>query len=643
MTEEGRINQVDRRSFMQQSAVASSAAAISAMSAESTSAQQVAATAANFPACQSPIWAGRLTARILESDCGNVVNRWIRVFASCMLFGAASTAMSVEPADLILLGGKIVTMDDKGTVAEALAITRDRILAVGTDADISQLRGDKTRTIDLRGRLTVPGFIEGHGHFVGLGESKMMLDLRSAKTWKEITNQVEQASRSAPPGQWIMGRGWHQEKWVEPTLPNVDGYPVHTDVSAVSPHNPVLLTHASGHMCFANAKAMELAGVNVATRDPNGGQIVRDSMGNPTGVFRETAQALIKRAHVTSERTLSDEQRKLHTLEAIKLATQECLENGVTSFHDAGSSFETIDTFKKLAAANELKVRLWVMVRESNGRLAQRLPYYRLIGHANNFLTVRAIKRSIDGALGPHGAWLLAPYEDLDSSTGLNTTTLESIIKTAEIAVQHDFQLCVHAIGDRANRETLNIFADTFRAFPGDTRRWRVEHAQHLHPDDIPRFAKLGVIASMQGIHCTSDAVYVVQRLGQRRAAEGAYVWRDLLDSDAIVINGTDAPVEDLSPIDCFYATVTRRLPSGVTFFPEQRMTRAEALRSYTLAAAYGAFEEDLKGSLEAGKLADIVVLSKDIMTCPENEIRQATVVHTIVGGKVLFSTGSLR
>jgi hypothetical protein len=567
-----------------------------------------------------------------------MINRSIRVFALLVQFCAASAALSAEPADLVLLNGKIVTMDDKGTVAEALAINGDRIVAIGTNDGISQFLGDKTRTIDLRHRLTIPGFIEGHGHFVGLGESKMMLDLRLAKTWKDVTDQVARAVRSSLPGQWIIGRGWHQEKWVEPAIPNVDGYPVHSGLSAVSPYNPVLLTHASGHMCFANSKAMELAGVDVSTRDPSGGEIVRDSVGNPIGVFRETAQAIITRARAASERTTSGEQRQLHILKSIELATQECLKNGVTSFHDAGSSFETIDIFKQLAAAGDLQVRLWIMVRDSNDRLAHELPRYRMIGHGNNFLTVRAIKRSIDGALGPHGAWLLAPYEDLSGSAGLNTTAVESIIKTAEIAVQHDFQLCVHAIGDRANRETLNIFAETFRAFPSDdARRWRIEHAQHLHVDDIPRFAKLGVIASMQGIHCTSDAVYVVQRLGQRRAAEGAYVWRDLLDSGATVINGTDAPVEDLSPIECFYATVTRRLPSGVTFFPEQRMTRTEALRSYTLAAAYGAFEEDLKGSLEPGKLADIVVLSKDIMTCPENEILQATVIHTIVGGKVRF------
>jgi predicted amidohydrolase YtcJ len=251
---------------------------------------------------------------------------------------------------------------------------------------------------------------------------------------------------------------------------------------------------------------------------------------------------------------------------------------------------------------------------------------------------VRGVKRSIDGALGSHGAWLLEPYHDLPESKGLNTTTLESLRETAELALKHDYQLCVHAIGDRGNREVLDLFEEMFREHPSTpSRRWRIEHAQHLHLDDIPRFAKLGVIASMQGVHCTSDAPFVVPRLGADRARDGAYAWQSLLKSGAIVTNGTDAPVEDLSPIASFYASVARRLPDGSTFFPEQRMTRAQALRSYTLDGAYAAFEEDLKGSLTPGKLADVVILSKDILTVPEEEIPSAQVLTTIIGGKVLF------
>jgi predicted amidohydrolase YtcJ len=321
-----------------------------------------------------------------------------------------------------------------------------------------------------------------------------------------------------------------------------------------------------------------------------------------------------------------------------ELAIQECLSKGITSFQDAGSSFETIDVFRKMAEEENLGVRLWVMVREPNERLAKDLADYRMLDVGDRHLTVRGIKRSIDGALGPHGAWLLEPYSDLPASSGLNTSPVEDIAETARLAIENDFQLCVHAIGDRGNREALDIFETTFAAHPDKKHlRWRIEHAQHLHPDDIPRFAELGVIASMQGIHCTSDAPWAIVRLGDRRAREGAYVWQSLLQTGAVVTNGTDAPVEDVSPIASFHATVSRELRDGSVFYPGQRMSREEALRSYTLSAAYAAFEEDIKGSLTPGKLADITVLSRDIMTISEDEIPSTEVLYTIVGGKVMY------
>jgi predicted amidohydrolase YtcJ len=545
-----------------------------------------------------------------------------------------------DKADLVLLGGKIVTVDPQKPTAPALAARAGRIIAVGSDAEIAALIGDGTKVIRLNGQLAIPGFIEGHGHFTSLGQSKMMLDLRAAKSWDEIVRQVEAAAKTAKPGDWIIGRGWHQEKWDRKPEPNVDGYPLHGSLSLVSPKNPVLLEHASGHMCFANAEAMHLANVTADTNAPTGGEIPRGPDNNPIGVFRETAQGLIARAHAAAERNRSADDRRRDLLKAIDLATDECLRKGVTSFQDAGSPLETLAVFRKLADEGKLRLRLWVMARDDNARLEARLAGYRTIGAGDNHLTIRAIKRAIDGALGPHGAWLLEPYEDMPGSAGLNTSSIESIRETARIALATNCQLCVHAIGDRANRETLNIFEDAFRKDPGNKdRRWRVEHAQHLHPDDIPRFAKLGVIASMQGIHCTSDAVFVLRRLGSRRAEQGAYVWRSLLDSGATVTNGTDTPVEDVSPLDCFYATVTRKLASGTTFFPKQKLTREEALRSYTRECAYAAFEEDIKGTLSVGKLADITVLSRDILTCPEDDIYTTKVVHTIVGGRVLFTS----
>jgi predicted amidohydrolase YtcJ len=332
------------------------------------------------------------------------------------------------------------------------------------------------------------------------------------------------------------------------------------------------------------------------------------------------------------------EQVDVERQKIIELAAKECLSKGITSFHDAGSSFSTIDLFKEFVEQDRLDIRLYVMVREDNEALKERLSEYKIIGLGNNHLTVRSIKRLIDGALGPHGAWLLEPYADLPSSTGLNTTAVEVIQETASIAIENGFQLCVHAIGDRANRETLNIFEEAFEAHPEKTDlRWRIEHSQHLHPDDISRFGQLGVIASMQGIHCTSDAPYVLKRLGEKRAEQGAYVWQKLMKTGAIICNGTDAPVEDVDPIPCYYATVTRKTKDGSLFFPDQRMSREEALRSYTINGAYASFQEDILGSLTPGKLADITILSKDIMTVPEDEILDTEVLYTIVGGKTVY------
>jgi predicted amidohydrolase YtcJ len=543
-----------------------------------------------------------------------------------------------KKADLVLMNGKIVTVDDAKPEVQALAAGGDRILAVGSNDEMKPYITQKTEVIDLEGKLAIPGLIDAHGHFTSLGRSKMVLNFMEVKNWGKVVEMTKEAVKKAKPGEWILGRGWHQEKWDKTPEPNVDGLPYHHTLSKVSPDNPVLFSHASGHASFANAKAMELAGITKDTQDPPGGEIVKDSEGNPIGAFRETAQQLLRRAssHYLESRT--PEEIGAEQIRGIELAVQECLSNGVTSFHDAGSSFETIDLFKKFAEEGKLGIRLWVMIRDSNERLKERLPEYKIIGMGNNHLTVRAIKRSLDGALGPHGAWLLKPYEDLPSSAGLNTSTVESVKETARLAIENDFQLCVHAIGDRANQETLDIFEEAFKAHPSKKDlRWRDEHSQHLHPDDIPRFGQLGVIASMQGIHCTSDAPYVLKRLGKKRAEEGAYVWQKLMKSGAIICNGTDVPVEYIDPIACFYATVTRKLKDGTIFYPDQRMSREEALRSYTLNCAYAAFQEDILGSLSPGKLADITVLSKDIMTVPDDEILNAEVVYTIVGGKVLY------
>lgn len=541
-------------------------------------------------------------------------------------------------ADLVLRNGTIVTLDEGIGTVQSLVVRGDRIVAVGSDEEMRRYVGPLTRVINLQGKLAIPGFIEGHGHFTGIGSSKLNLNLMQVENWDEVIELVKEAVAEAEPGEWILGRGWHQEKWNQAPPNQVEGFPTHQALSAVSPDNPVCLTHASGHACFFNAKAMELAGVTSSTPDPDGGEILKDAGGRPIGVFRETAAGLVRRAHAREMSKRSPEQKQADLERLIRLADEECLSKGVTSFQDAGSTFETIDTYRRMVEKGEIGTRMWVMIRDSNERLADNLSDYKIIGAGNHHLTVRAIKRSIDGALGSRGAWLLEPYTDSPDSRGLNTASIKSVEKTARLAREHGFQLCVHAIGDRANREVLDIFEESFRGAPhGWDFRWRVEHAQHLHPADIPRFAQLGVIASMQGVHCTSDAPYVVGRLGYKRAKEGAYVWQSLMRSGAVVTNGTDAPVEDVSPIRGYYATVSRMAQDGNRFFPQQRMARLEALKSYTINCAYAAFEEDIKGSLKPGKLADIVVLSKNILTCPEEEIAQTQVLYTLVGGKVLY------
>ena len=544
-----------------------------------------------------------------------------------------------DPAELILTNGRLVTVDDSRPEAQALAASGGRIVAVGTNEEIERHRGPDTRVIDLQGNLAIPGLIEGHAHFLGVGRSLMIVDLKPARTWSEVVERVAAAAAQAAPGEWIQGRGWHQEKWDEAPRPDVEGYPVHDELSRATPDNPVVLGHASGHAVMVNARAMELAGIDATTPDPDGGQILHDAKGRPIGVLRETAGDLIGEVLGQAMATRSAEEIDAEFGRQVELASRECLSKGVTSFQDAGVSFASIRRLREAAADGRLGVRLWVMIGEGNGALKEAADQYPVIGESDHMITVRGVKRLLDGALGSHGAWLLEPYTDLTESEGLNTLAIDELEETAEIAVQHGLQLCVHAIGDRANREVLDIYEQTFERHPDRTGlRWRIEHAQHLHPEDIPRFAALDVIASMQAVHCTSDGPWVPQRLGDTRSEQGAYVWRSLIDSGAVVSNGTDAPVEDVDPIANFFAAVSRRMRNGEEFYPAQRMTREEALRSGTINAAYAAFEEDTKGSLTPGKLADVVVLSRDIMTVPFEEIPDTEVLYTIVGGKVVYT-----
>ncbi len=554
------------------------------------------------------------------------------------LFGAAGCGPHIEPADLVLTNGHVATVDAARPTAEGIAVRGGRVVAVGSVDDIKAYIGHKTEVIDLNGRFAMPAFDDAHAHFQGVGESKLELPLARARNWEAIVAMVADAAKRAKPGEWILGHGWHQEKWDHRPADAVEGFPTQRDLTRVAPDNPVLLTHASGHAIVVNAKAMELAGVTRRTPTPPGGEIMKDKAGNPIGVFAERASGLIGKALEESLARRTPEQAEADATRVVETADREFITKGIVSVTDAGVGFDTVELYKKLASQGRLNVRLYVMLNEPSARLTGNLAKYRMVDAFDSHLTVRSIKRLMDGALGSRTAWMLEPYADEPKVTGINTVTPEEMKATAELAIENDFQFNTHAIGDRANREVLNLYEETFKAHPDKKDlRWRIEHAQHINAADIPRFGALGVIPSMQGIHCTSDAPYVLARLGAARAEEGAYVWQKLMKTGAIIPNGTDAPVEEVDPLPGYYALVTRKQKNGEVFFGDQRMTRDEALRAYTLNGAYAAFQEQTRGSLAPGKLADIVVLSADITKVPEDQIQKAEVLYTIVGGKIAY------
>lgn len=560
--------------------------------------------------------------------------------ALCMLISSIAPArIAAQSASLILTNARVYTVDPERPNAEAVAVQGDKIIRVGSAAEVMQLKGAQTRVIDCRGSFVMPGLIEGHGHIHGMGASLIELNLMKAANWDEILKMVEQAAAQARPGDWIVGRGWHQEKWDRKPMPNHLGYPYHESLDRVSPRNPVLLTHASGHSAYVNAQALQQAGITAQTPSPSGGDIVRDPSGKLLGVLEETAQAMVSAAYGKWRSLKSESERKAEWQRSIRLAEEECLRHGITTFVDAGSSFSQVAWMRELAARDKLTMRHWVMIRSGIRGLKENASLFPVMNEGKGRLTVNAIKVSLDGALGSYGAWLLEPYTDRAGFMGQNTFSMPELKEIAEFAWDRNIQLCVHAIGDRANRETVDIFSGQIKRDPRKDHRWRIEHAQHVHPSDIPRFKEWNIIASMQGIHCTSDAPYVPKRLGDERAEKESYMWRSFLDAGVLVNNGTDVPVEDIDPFANLYSSVTRRTADGSAFYPEQRMTRAEALRSYTLDNAKAIFQEKEKGSISVGKYADLVIFSEDLLNCPEEKLKTARALMTILGGKVAYAS----
>ncbi len=547
--------------------------------------------------------------------------------AAVIALAACQTREPVTPADLILHAAVVYTVDAARPKAEAVAIRGDRLVLVGSNDEALALRGPATRVIDLRGATIVPGIEDAHGHFTGLGESLIDLNLRGTTSYGQIVEMVRQRAASARPGEWIRGRSWDQNDW-----PGGD-WPTHQKLSEVAPGNPVYLTRVDSHAALVNKAALDAAGVTRATKDPDGGRLIRDARGEPTGVLIDTAQRLVAaRIPPPSNEQLEDQ---------ILRADSEARRLGITMVHDAGTTPAVVEIYKRLIDQSRLKTRLYVMLRGPMEMLEPELKKGPIVNYGNHHLAVRAIKIGADGALGSRGAALIEPYSDEPTTSGLMTTPPDEIYRQTLAASRAGFQTCIHAIGDRGNRVTMDVFERVQSEVPGARDlRMRNEHAQILDAAEIPRFATLNVIASMQATHATSDMPWVPARIGDERTAEGAYVWKRLLDSGVTLANGSDFPVEEANPMLGIYAAVTRQDPKGEPangWMPAERLNREEALKSFTWSAAYAAHAENDLGSLEAGKLADLVVLDRDIMTVDPKAIPDAVVRFTVIGGEIVY------
>ena len=549
--------------------------------------------------------------------------------------GAFMAAAATAAPEQILVG-RIYTLDAEVPIAEAAAVQRGLFSAVGDRDSILATAGPDTQIIDLGQHVGYPGFIDAHLHVAAIGSALKRVDLTRAMSYDDIVAKMRSRAATSPRGELVLGRGWHQSKWeVEPdTL--VQGFPDHRKLSAAVPDHPALLEHANGHSVLINEKAMTVLGINKNSRSPEGGVIVKDKAGHPTGILHETAIQLV--APLT--------RYKLDTaLDYLELAQHHILSSGVTSAHDAGVTQVDLEAQRILAERGDLTLRLYSMVDGTDaGALQAWLPRGHLLASEQQRLTVRSIKIQADGALGSRTAWLHQPYSDASETSGVSTYAMDDLAALIKRTRAGSWQINVHAIGDRANSEVLKVFAD---ALEGDRdSRFRIEHAQHLTSTDPSVFAEHGIIASMQPIHLSSDRPWAIHRLGQVRIEEGAYMWRKFLDLGVTVASGTDAPVEPVNPIADFYAAVTRKQLSGQPpggYETGQKMGREEALHAMTMAGAIAAFEEAEKGSVAVGKYADLTVLSQDILTVPEGDLLNTRVACVIVGGDVVFRGNALQ
>jgi predicted amidohydrolase YtcJ len=551
------------------------------------------------------------------------------VLAAVLAVAAPFVGAQPAPADLIVTNARIYTADDARPRVEALAVRGGRIAFIGSAREADALRGPATRVVDAGGETVIPGMVDAHAHFAGLAETLRSVDLTGTRSQAEAVARVVARAKTLPPGTWIQGRGWDQNAWGDTR------FPTHDPLSAAVPGHPVYLTRVDGHAAWVNAAAMQRAGLTRAARDPDGGRILRDAAGAPTGVLIDRAQGLVTR--VIPEPTRAETRQGLTDAMAVMHRW------GLTGMHDAGASRALIELYDEMAGAGALPLRLYVMIGDDSAALAHYFAKGPVAGAHDGHLWVRAVKLYADGAMGSRGAALLEPYSDDPNNLGLLLSAPAHIRDVAARGLAAGFQVNTHAIGDRGNRVVLDAYEQALAARPTANHRFRVEHAQVLHSDDLPRFAQLGVIPSMQASHQTSDMYWVGKRLGPTRTL-GAYAWRSLLESGVVIPNGSDFPVEAVNPLISFHAAIARQdardWPAG-GWLPEQRMTREEALKSMTLWPAYAGFQEGELGSLSVGKRADFVILDRDIMRVPAELVLGTRVRSTWLGGREVYRQGA--
>jgi len=554
----------------------------------------------------------------------------VKSLALLSVVAAASlTAQAAPKADLVLVNGRVYTVDDSHPRASAFAVRNGRIVFVGSDREARYLAGPRTRIVDAGGRTVIPGMVDAHAHLLGLGTSLRNVQLAGSKTYDEVIAKVVERAKTAKPGEWILGRGWDQNLWPDRK------FPTHEALSRAVPDHPVVLTRVDGHAVLANEMALKAARVTAATRDPEGGRIERASDNSPAGVFVDNAMSLVRRA-------IPDETRA-QTRDEILAAIAEANKWGLIGIHDAGASQRTIDIYEQLAREGRYNLRNYVMVSGDSADVRHYFGVGPRSALYDGRIWVRSIKLYADGALGSRGAALLAPYSDDHGNSGLLVTPPAEIQRIATAALRRGFQVGVHAIGDRGNRVVLDAYDAALKAVPTSDHRFRVEHAQVISLQDIPRFALMGVIPSMQASHQTSDMRWAETRVGPERI-KGAYAWRSLLNTGVVIPNGSDFPVEEVNPLISFHSAVSRQDASGWPpggWYPDQRMTREEALRAMTIWAAYAGFQEKTMGSITPGKYADFVILDQDIMTVPAENILKTKVISTWIGGKSVYDAGS--